>query len=120
MELPSLIMTIKRLGQIIRLKPDSYEEYKQLHANVWADVLKALTRANIRNYSIYHWNGFLFAYMEYVGDNFEADMESIANDPRTREWWKLTDPLQQPVEGESLGSVDGNWWKDMEELFHTD
>jgi L-rhamnose mutarotase len=112
-------LPMKRFGQIIRLKPEKYEEYKRLHADPWPEVLATIEAANIRNYSIYHWNGFLFAYFEYVGDNFDADMAKVAADPKTREWWALTDPCQQPVEGSSSGSVEGNWWHTMEELFHT-
>jgi L-rhamnose mutarotase len=40
----------------------------------------------------------------------------MAADPRTREWWRLTDVCQQPVP--SAG--DGEWWAPMEEVFHTD
>lgn len=111
---------MKRIGQIIKLKPEAYAEYKRLHAQVWPEVLATIKAANIRNYSIYHHDGLLFAYMEYVGDDFEADMAKIADDPKTREWWALTDPLQQPVVGTSSGSAEGHWWHDMEELFHTD
>lgn len=111
---------MKRIGQIIKLQPDAYDEYKRLHANVWPEVLATIEAANIRNYSIYHYDGVLFAYMEYIGDDFEGDMEKIANDPKTRDWWAITDPLQQPVEGDSSSSIEGNWWHDMEELFHTD
>ena len=111
---------IKRIGQVIKLKPEAYEEYKRLHADVWKEVLATIHQANIRNFSIFHWEGLLFAYMEYVGDDFEADMARIAEDPKTREWWQVTDPLQRPVEGNSSGSIDGNWWKDIEMLFHTD
>jgi L-rhamnose mutarotase len=113
-------MTVQRYGQIIKLKPEKYDEYKVLHAQGWPEVLAAIHVANIRNFSIYHWNGFLFSYFEYVGNNFEADMATIAADPKTREWWLLTDPCQIPVEGNSPGSFAGNWWKQMEELFHTD
>ncbi len=113
-------MSVKRIGQIIHLKLEAYEEYKRLHADVWQDVLATIHRANIRNYSIFHWGGFLFAYMEYIGDDFESDMHLIADDPQTRAWWSLTDPLQQPVQGQSSGSLEGNWWTDMDILFHTD
>jgi L-rhamnose mutarotase len=113
-------MTIRRIGQVIKLKPEAYTEYKRLHAAVWPEVLETIQRANLRNYSIYHWNGFLFAYMEYIGDDFEADMAAIAEDPKTREWWTLNDPLQQPVEGDSTGSTDDQWWINMETLFHMD
>jgi L-rhamnose mutarotase len=79
-----------------------------------------LQKAHIRNYSIYHWNGLLFAFFEYHGSDFEGDMAKIAADPKTHEWWALTDPCQQPVEGDSSGSIEGNWWTNMEELFHMD
>ena len=58
--------------------------------------------------------------MEYIGTDYEADMAAIAEDPKTREWWQLTDALQQPAEGHSSGSIEGDWWKNMEILFHTD
>ncbi len=111
---------MKRIGRVIKLKPEHYEEYKRVHADVWPDVLETIHKANIRNYSIYHWNGLLFAYFEYVGDDFDADMATITADPITHKWWELTDPMQEPVEGNSTGSQAGNWWKDIEEVFHVD
>ncbi len=109
---------MQRYGSIIRLKPEKYEEYKILHANVWPEVAAMIETCNIQNYSIYHWNSLLFSYFEYVGNDFEGDMTKMAADPKTREWWSVCDPCQQPVEGNSKSSVEGNWWKNMEELFH--
>lgn len=111
---------MQRFGQIIRLKPEKYDEYKRLHAAVWPEVLAMLRSANIQNYSIYHKNGLLFAYFEYVGTDFAGDMAKIASDPKTHEWWAVTDPCQEPIEGNSKGSTEGNWWISMEELFHMD
>lgn len=111
---------MQRIGQIIKLKPTAYDEYKRLHGAVWPEVLATIHQANIRNYTIYHWDGLLFAHFEYVGRDFDADMATIAADPATREWWQLTDRLQQPVTGKSSGSIEGGWWTQMEELFHTD
>jgi L-rhamnose mutarotase len=111
---------MKRVGQIIRLKPEKYDEYKAYHADVWPGVLAKIYEANIRNYTIYHWNGLLFATYEYIGDDYEADMAKIGSDPTTREWWALNDPCQEPVQGTSKGSHEGNWWTDMEEVFHVD
>jgi len=65
---------MKRYGQVIRLKPGVLEEYSRYHAKVWPEVLATITACNIRNYSIYHREGVLFAYFEYVGRDFEADM----------------------------------------------
>ncbi len=107
---------MKRFGQTIRLRPEKYEEYKKLHAAVWPGVLDMIKQCNINNYSIFHKDGFLFAYFEYTGKDFDADMKKMAADPLTQEWWSVCIPCQMPVDSRS----EGEWWADMEELFHTD
>ena len=107
---------MKRFGQIIGLKPEHYDEYKKYHAAVWPEILKMITECNIRNYSIFHKDGLLFAYMEYIGDDFDADMKKMAADPKTQEWWAIMEPMQQPVENRK----EGEWWANMEEVFHLD
>jgi L-rhamnose mutarotase len=109
-------MSVKRYGHVIKLKPEKYEEYKRLHADTWPEVLAMIHACNIRNYSIYHKNGYLFSYYEYIGDDLAADMAKMAADPKTQAWWKLTDPCQEPVEN----AAEGEWWAAMETLFHTD
>ena len=58
---------------------------------------------NIRNYSISHHNDLLFAYFEYVGDDFEADMAKMAADPETQRWWDMMMPMQGPLESRAEG-----------------
>ena len=43
-------------------------------------------------------------------------MKKMADVPRMRDWWKITDPMQVPFETRK----DGEWWADMENVFHTD
>lgn len=107
---------MKRFGQIIGVKPEHFEKYKKYHAAVWPEVLKVITECNIRNYSIFHKGGLLFAYMEYTGDDFDEDMKKMAANPKTQEWWSIMGPMQQPVENRK----DGEWWANMEEVFHVD
>ena len=107
---------MKRHGSVIRVVPEKLEEYKRLHAAVWPGVLKRIHDCNIRNYSIYYRDGFLFSYFEYVGDNYEADMAKMADDSETQRWWKETDPCQQAIDS----AAEGEWWAGMEEVFHTD
>ena len=83
---------MKRLASVIGMPAENSEEYERLHAAVWPAVLERLTLSNIRNYSIYRHGEVLFAYMEYVGDDFEADMAAIAADPATQEWWSVCAP----------------------------
>ena len=105
---------MKRFGQLIGLNKDNLEKYKKYHAEIWPEIASMISDCNIRNYSIYHFNGLLFAYMEYVGTAFEVDMAKMAADPKTLEWWDVMKPMQEPVEGRK----EGEWWADMEEVFH--
>jgi L-rhamnose mutarotase len=104
----------KRYAMVIRIRPERLEEYRRLHAEPWTAVLKTIHDCNIRNYSIYHKDGLLFSYFEYVGNDFGADMARMAADSATRQWWKLTDPCQEPLPTRK----EGEWWATMEEMFH--
>lgn len=107
---------MKRYGQIIGVKPGDFERYKKYHAAVWPDILDMIKKCNIRNYSIFHKDNMLFAYFEYTGSNFEADMAKMAADEKTQQWWAIMEPMQDPV----ATRAKGEWWADMEEVFHTD
>ncbi|HVK25859.1 MAG TPA: L-rhamnose mutarotase [Actinokineospora sp.] len=109
-------MRSQRYAAVIRLRPEKEQQYRDLHADAWPDVLRTLSVANIRNYSIFLRDGFLFSYFEYVGDDFDADMARMAADPVTRQWWELTDPCQRPVDT----AEPGQWWAPMTEVFHHD
>ena len=105
-----------RHGQLIGIKPEVLEEYKRYHAAVWPEILDMIRQCNIHNYSIYHKDGLLFAYFEYVGNDFAADMTKMAADPKTQEWWDVMMPMQSPIPTRA----DGEWWAEMEEVFHSD
>jgi L-rhamnose mutarotase len=104
---------MQRYASVIRLRPEHREEYLRLHRAVWPSVEATLRRANVRNYSIFLFGDTLFSYLEYVGDDYDADMAAIAADPDTQRWWKLTDPCQ-----ESLSEPGGPWWRPIDEVFH--
>ena len=107
---------MQRHGQVIGIKPENLDEYVRWHAAVWPEILDMITQCNIRNYTIFHRDGLLFAYFEYVGDDFEADMAKMAADPDTQRWWSIQMPLQSPLENRA----EGEWWSNMEEVFHYD
>jgi L-rhamnose mutarotase len=107
---------MKRYGQVIGVKRDRFEEYKAFHAAVWPEVLETIRACNIRNYSIFHRDGLLFAYFEYAGDDFDADMDKMAADPKTQEWWEIMTPMQEALETRA----EGEWWASMEQVFHVD
>jgi L-rhamnose mutarotase len=109
---------MQRMGQVIGLNAEKIAEYKRLHAAVWPDVLAMITACNIRNYSIFlkEPENLLFAYFEYHGTDFAADMAKMAADKVTQDWWAVCMPCQAPL----ATRKDGEWWAGMEEVFHHD
>lgn len=105
---------MKRFGQVIGVRPEHFEEYKKYHSAVWPEVLAMIKKCNIQNYSIFYKDNMLYAYFEYTGNNFEADMARMAADSKTQEWWSVMEPMQDPVSTRK----PGEWWANMEEVFH--
>jgi L-rhamnose mutarotase len=93
-------------ASVIRLRPEYEERYIILHKHVFPGVLKRIRKSNVRNYSIFLLDGVLFSHLEYIGRAYEADMKAMAGDETTREWWKLTDPMQEPFSSHRAGE----WW----------
>ncbi len=107
---------MQRYGSVLRVPPENLARYAELHRAVWPSVLSMITACNIRNYTIFHRGGWLFSYFEYVGDDYQADMQKMAEDPATQAWWAVNSPLQEPLEDRA----PGEWWASMDELFHLD
>jgi L-rhamnose mutarotase len=107
---------MQRYGMVIGVRPEHRDEYLTLHAAVWPAVEAALTRANIRNFTIFIRDDLLFGYYEYIGDDHAADQARVAADPTTQRWWAATDPCQQRLPG----TPDGAQWAPLSEVWHLD
>jgi L-rhamnose mutarotase len=107
---------MRRFGMTIRLRPGSEEAYKRYHAAVWPEVLGKILECNIKNYSIYLKDGVLFSYFEYHGTDLKNDWNKMAAHAKTQEWWALMQPIQEPLPTRK----EGEWWAEMDEVFHLD
>jgi L-rhamnose mutarotase len=107
---------MKRVAQVIRLRSDAIDEYERVHRDVPEAVLARLRASHLTNYSIFRYQALLIAYLEYAGDDLEADLAAVAADPATQAWWRVTEPLQEPVPERATGE----WWHDIPEVFHLD
>jgi L-rhamnose mutarotase len=107
---------MQRFASVIGLPQENWAEYERLHADAWPAVLERLSASNVVNYSIYRHGELLFSYMEYAGDDFDADMAAVAADPVTQDWWGVCMPLQRPLDDRA----EGEWWKAIPEVFHLD
>jgi len=111
---------VRRFGQVIGLKPDKQTIYNMLHAHPWKPINKLIRECHIQNYSIYETELegklYLFAYFEYTGGDFEADMAKMAKDETMQAWWKLTDPCQIRLPG----TPEAEQWKQIPQVYHLD
>src|SRR5687767_5659445 len=58
-------IAMRRVGFVLKVKPDKLAEYKQHHAQVWPDMLQALRDSGWHNYSLFvRDDGLLFGYFE--------------------------------------------------------
>jgi L-rhamnose mutarotase len=110
---------VRRFGWVTGLRPEKAERYRALHADPWPGVNRMLKACHIRNFSIYEimieGKSYLFASLEYTGDDFDTDMARMAADPETQRWWKETDPCQSPLP-EALAR--GKIWTDATLVYH--
>ena len=99
---------VRRYAELVELVAEKEEVYRQMHAEVWPEVVAAIKRANIHNYSIFlvdlSGKKYLFRYFEYTGTDPKSDFASIADDPTVRDkWWPITDGTQARIPGTPVG-----------------
>lgn len=109
---------MQRFGQVIQLRDEAVARYKDLHESVWPEVLAMITQCHLTNYTIFlrEPENLLFAYFEYVGEDYAADMALMAADSTTQKWWEVAMPLQDPL----ATRAKGEWWVEAQEVFHLD
>ena len=107
-------MAMVRFSQLDKLKKDKIEEYCRLHADPWPDVLKTITECNLKNYSIFLHGDLVFAYFEYTGEDYDADIAKMAADPITQQWWKHTHPCFE----EFAIDPESKFYHDMKPIFY--
>ena len=104
---------ILRIGMVVGLKQERIADYRMLHDG--PGVRDLLQAHNIRNFNIFlqkmpDGKFYEFAYYEYHGADYEADLARLAKAPRNIAWLKQTDATQTPLEGHKS-------WAVMERIF---
>lgn len=113
---PDTAWPARRFGRTATLRPGAEAEYDRLHAAVWPEVLAAVERAGIRNYSIFRQGRRLFSYFEIPGSTDLAEVTRVLFDePVCRRWEDVIQKLQKPP-SDAVGAA---WWTPMKEIFHS-
>ena len=107
-------MATRIFGQVGKLKKEKIQEYRELHANAWHGVLETIRKCHLDHYATFIQGSLVFSYYEYTGEDYERDMELMAADPVTQEWWKHTQPCFETY----AVSPDSEFYHDMEQIFY--
>lgn len=103
-------------GFVLGIRPEKLDEYRSLHAQVWPEVLEILKNAHVSDYTIFQKDTFLFAVFEYGGTDLAADFEKMNAEPIIKKWYAECSPCQVPLETRA----PGEWWAEMQTVFHMD
>ena len=67
---------------VLEVRPGCEEEYKKRHDEIWPEMLDALKKAGMRNYTIFRHGLTLFGYFET--DDLEKTVAALAQRSRQR------------------------------------
>jgi L-rhamnose mutarotase len=86
----------ERTGFVLRVRPDRVEEYVAAHRHVWPEMLQALKRAGIGNYTIFRAGNHMFGYFE-AEDVVAAEAYLAGQDVSARWQDAMSDLLEERV-----------------------
>jgi L-rhamnose mutarotase len=100
---------------LLRVKKEKLADYLKAHDPVWPEMLDALRKAGLRNYSLFcRPDGLLVGYLE--GENIEKSLDEVGRTEANRRWQAHMAPF---FEGKSGDLKEGGieWLKPY---FHLD
>ncbi len=107
---------MKRIGFLLKVRPEKIEAYKEHHQAVWPEMLEALRRHGWHNYTLFmHDDGLLFGYFE-TPESFQAALEGMAGEEVNARWQQFMAPY---FEGLGRAHADESMIE-LEEVFHLD
>ncbi len=107
---------MKRVGFILKVKPEMIEEYKARHQAVWPDMRAALSRAGWHNYSLFmREDGTLFGYVE-VDESFASAQAVMEREKVNQRWQAYMDGFFEKTPGLRADQA----MLELEEVFHLD
>ena len=107
---------MKRIGFLLKVKPDRIGEYKKHHENVWPEMREALSRQGWHNYTLFlREDGLLFGYFE-TPDSFDAALAGMEQESINGRWQEMMAPFFESTDGAHPDKM----MVELEEIFHLD
>jgi L-rhamnose mutarotase len=109
-------MIMKRVGFLLKVKPEKIPEYRARHKAVWPEMQDALRRTGWHNYSIYmRDDGLLFGYFE-TPESFHAALDGMSKEEINSKWQDYMAPFFENLSGQHADES----MLELEEVFHLD
>jgi L-rhamnose mutarotase len=106
---------MKRIGFLLKVRPEMIEEYRRRHEQVWPEMREALSRTGWHNYSLFlRSDGTLFGYFE-TPDSFAAALEAMSREEVNARWQAEMAPFF-----EGTGDAADTMMEELVEVFHLD
>jgi L-rhamnose mutarotase len=103
----------KRVCFLMRARPETLDQYRLRHADVWPEMLAALRDAGWRNYSLFaRADGLIVGYVET--EDFDASLAAMQRADVNSRWQAEMAPFFE-LTGE--GAPD-QAFEHLEEIFH--
>jgi L-rhamnose mutarotase len=107
---------MRRVGFLLKVRPDKIEEYKARHKTVWPEMLDALRRTGWHNYSLFmRDDGLLFGYFQ-TPENFQAALAGMSKEEINAQWQEFMAPFFENL----MGAHADQSMVELEEVFHLD
>jgi L-rhamnose mutarotase len=107
---------MKRVGFVLKVKPDKLEEYKRHHQQVWPEMQTALRETGWHNYSLFlREDGLLFGYFE-TPDSLQVAQAKMAQKEVNTRWQEMMAPF---FESPNNARPD-EMFLELTEIFHLD
>lgn len=89
---------MERVCFLLQVRPERIAEYAERHAQVWPEMLDALTETGWRNYSLFlRSDGLLIGYFETP--DLEAALAGMASKDVNGRWQTEMAPFFENIEG---------------------
>ena len=107
---------MKRVGFLLKVKPDKLIEYKARHQAVWPEMLEALRRTGWHNYSLFmRGDGLLFGYFE-TPESLQVALDGMAHEDINAQWQEFMAPFFENLTGAHADQS----MAELAEVFHLD
>lgn len=107
---------MRRVGFMLKVRPEKMAEYKKYHREVWPEMLDALRRNGWHNYSLFlRDDGLMFGYFE-TPESFQAALDGMSREEVNTRWQEMMKPYFENLSGAHADES----MVELEEVFHLD